>query len=49
MLRVYKGNKKETILFISITTLGAVLWGSIIVRHPLDLNKVIAWMLTYWQ
>ncbi|MGG7618976.1 hypothetical protein [Bacillus coreaensis] len=40
--RVRKLNKKEWFLFIGVTTVGSVLWGSIIVHHPLDLNKFIA-------
>ncbi|MBW7455453.1 hypothetical protein ACFOLF_35010 [Paenibacillus sepulcri] len=43
-----QSGKKDKALFVSITTLGAALWGSIIVRHPFDLNKLIAWMF-YWQ
>lgn len=46
MLKAYKSNKKETILFFSITTFGAVLWGSILLQHPLDFNKAIGWMLS---
>ncbi|MGM0921309.1 MAG: hypothetical protein ACQEWW_08810 [Bacillota bacterium] len=40
--RVRKFNKKEWFIFIGVTTVGGILWGSIIVHHPLDLNKFIA-------
>ena len=43
-----KGRQEGYDLFVSITTLGAVLWGSILLRHPLDANKAIAWLLQ-WQ
>ena len=43
-----KAGKRDTTFFVSITTLGAVLWGSILLRHPLDANKAIAWLLQ-WQ
>ncbi|MCD9021523.1 hypothetical protein [Cohnella silvisoli] len=49
LLRKNNSNNKEKALFIGITTIGAALWGSIIVRHPLDLNKTIAWIFIYWQ
>ncbi|WP_372660348.1 hypothetical protein [Cohnella sp.] len=42
VLKDKKFSRKETAFFIGVTTLGAILWGSIIVRHPLDLNKAIA-------
>lgn len=34
-------NIKETIVVV-ITTLGGILWSSIIVQHPIDINKIIA-------
>ncbi|RED59204.1 hypothetical protein [Cohnella lupini] len=46
MLRGYRLTKKDKAIFIGITTLGAALWGSIILKHPFDVNKAIAWMLT---
>jgi uncharacterized membrane protein len=49
VLIVYKSSRKDQALFICITTLGAALWGSIIMRQPLDLNRAIAWVLTRWQ
>ncbi|MZQ83244.1 hypothetical protein GQF01_14100 [Paenibacillus sp. 5J-6] len=38
-------NGKETTVFLSITTIGAVLWLSIILRHPLDLNDAIGFII----
>ncbi len=38
------GTKRELIIFTAITTIGATLWASIILQHPLDLNRVIAWI-----
>lgn len=35
-------NIKEKSLVVVITTLGAILWGSVIVQHPIDINKIIA-------
>jgi len=48
ILRASPSQKKEMGLFFGLTTLGAVLWGSIILRHPLDVNKAIGWMLSHW-
>lgn len=39
--RARTSNRKEWYIFIGVTTLGGVLWGSLILHHPLDLNKVI--------
>ncbi len=47
-LKSHKLNKKDKAIFICVTTLGAALWGSIIAKHPFDVNKAIAWMLTRW-
>ncbi|MCA0753759.1 hypothetical protein KP806_01765 [Paenibacillus sp. N4] len=33
---------KEIWAFVTITCIGLVLWGSIILQKPLDLNKAIA-------
>lgn len=41
--------KKETIVYVGSTTVGAVLWGSIIMQHPLDLNEMIAWLIDRLQ
>ncbi|MDQ0899273.1 MULTISPECIES: hypothetical protein [unclassified Paenibacillus] len=38
-------NGKETTVFLSIATIGAVLWLSIILRQPLDLNDAIAFII----
>jgi hypothetical protein len=38
-------NGKETTVFLSITTIGAVMWLSIILRHPLDLNDAIGFII----
>ncbi len=48
VLKAKKFSGKEKAIFIGVTTIGGILWFSIIVRRPLDLNKAIAWMLT-WQ
>lgn len=47
--RVRKLIRKELLIFIGVTTVGGVLWGSIIVHHPLDLNKVIALIIDQLQ
>ncbi|MDQ0872705.1 hypothetical protein QFZ77_001364 [Paenibacillus sp. V4I3] len=47
--RVRKLIRKELLIFIGVTTVGGVLWGSIIVHHPLDLNKVIALIIDELQ
>ncbi|MBD0383854.1 hypothetical protein [Paenibacillus sedimenti] len=47
--RVRKLFKKELLIFIGVTTVGGVLWGSNIVHHPLDLNKVIALIIDQLQ
>lgn len=47
--RVRKLNKKEWFIFIGVTTAGGVLWGSIIVHHPLDLNKIIALIINQFR
>jgi len=43
-LRKRGQGRKEYYIYIGLTTAGAVLWGSIILRRPLDLNKVIAFV-----
>jgi hypothetical protein len=48
MLKGYKLNKKDKAFFIGVTTLGAVLWGSILANHPFDVNEAIAWALKRW-
>ncbi|MDQ0903481.1 MULTISPECIES: hypothetical protein [unclassified Paenibacillus] len=47
--RVRKLIRKELLIFIGVTTVGGVLWGSIIVHHPLDLNKLIALIIDELQ
>ncbi|KRF42736.1 hypothetical protein [Paenibacillus sp. Soil787] len=47
--RVRKLIRKELLIFIGVTTVGGVLWGSIIVHHPLDLNKIIALIMDQLQ
>lgn len=47
--RARKLIRKELLIFIGLTTVGGVLWGSIIVHHPLDLNKVIALIIDQLQ
>lgn len=42
VLRKQKLKMKEQIIFIGVTTFGGILWGSIILRHQIDLNKFIA-------
>jgi hypothetical protein len=44
ILRKREQGRKECYIYIGLTTVGAVLWGSIILRCPLDLNKVIAYV-----
>ncbi|TFE26274.1 hypothetical protein [Cohnella luojiensis] len=44
VMKAKKFSGKEKAIYIGITTLGGILWFSIIVRRPLDLNKAIAWM-----
>jgi hypothetical protein len=43
-LRKRRWERKECYIYIGLTTAGAILWGSIILRLPLDLNKVIAFI-----
>ncbi|ULL18589.1 hypothetical protein DVH26_31435 [Paenibacillus sp. H1-7] len=45
-LRACKSNKNAAVAYFSITTLGAVLWGSILLHHPFDLNEAIGRMLS---
>jgi hypothetical protein len=47
--RVRKLNRKECLLFIGVTTVGGILWGSIIVHVPLDLNKIIALIINQFR
>jgi hypothetical protein len=47
--RVRKLNKKEWFIFIGVTTVGGILWGSIIVHNPLDLNKIIALIINQFR
>lgn len=47
--RVRKLNRKECLLYIGVTTVGEILWGSIIVHHPLDLNKIIALIISQFR
>ena len=47
--RVRKLKRKEWFIFIGVTTVGGVLWGSIILQHPLDLNKFIAFIIEQFR
>lgn len=47
--RVQKLKRKEWFIFIGVTTMGGILWGSIILHHPLDLNKIIALIINQFR
>ncbi|SDW07680.1 hypothetical protein [Paenibacillus sp. CF384] len=39
--------RKEKILFVTITTIGCILWGSLVLHRPLDLNKAIGMAIDF--
>ncbi|SFT09786.1 hypothetical protein [Paenibacillus sp. BC26] len=39
--------RKEKTVFVAITTIGCILWGSVIVHRPLDLNKWIGMAIDF--
>ncbi|REE67628.1 hypothetical protein A8990_14255 [Paenibacillus taihuensis] len=47
ILRAKNASRKEKTLFVVITTIGCVLWGSLLIRQPLDLNRAIAAAIDY--
>ncbi|BFT72850.1 hypothetical protein [Paenibacillus sp. P36] len=49
ILRYLRLQAREVWAFVIITCIGFVLWVSIIMHHPLDLNKAIAWMIDSLQ
>ncbi|WP_175532740.1 hypothetical protein [Paenibacillus catalpae] len=44
-MRELRLHRREVWTFAIITCTGFVLWVSIEVDHPLDLNKAISWMI----
>ncbi|WP_219834003.1 hypothetical protein [Paenibacillus sp. R14(2021)] len=40
-----KAARKEKAALFTITSIGAVLWASILLEHPLDLNRLIGWLI----
>lgn len=45
IMRYLQMQRRELWAFTFITCIGFILWLSIIVKHPLDLNKAIGWMI----
>ncbi|SFD75586.1 hypothetical protein SAMN05216378_1285 [Paenibacillus catalpae] len=45
IMRELRLHRREVWTFAIITCTGFVLWVSIEVDHPLDLNKAISWMI----
>ncbi|XEC93029.1 hypothetical protein AB6A23_16785 [Paenibacillus tarimensis] len=45
IMRRQRSQSKEIWAFVTITCIGLVLWGSIVLHKPLDLNKAIAWII----
>jgi hypothetical protein len=44
-LRYSRFRRREVGAFAIITLIGFILWASIIIGRPLDLNQAIAWMI----
>ncbi|GMK44756.1 hypothetical protein PghCCS26_18840 [Paenibacillus glycanilyticus] len=45
LMKRYKADKKEKIALCTISLIGSVLWFSILLGHPLDLNALIGWLI----
>ncbi|MDR6550215.1 hypothetical protein [Paenibacillus qinlingensis] len=44
MMRVHTSTR-EKIINVVITTIGYLLFASILIDHPIDTNKIIGWMI----
>jgi uncharacterized membrane protein YecN with MAPEG domain len=45
VLRYLRMHAREVWVFTIITCIGFVLWASIVLHSPLDLNRAIGWMI----
>lgn len=45
ILRYLRMQAREVWAFAIITCIGFVLWASIVIHSPLDLNRAIGWMI----
>ncbi|MFC4807844.1 hypothetical protein [Paenibacillus sp. GCM10023250] len=46
-MKAIRASRKEKALFVTITTIGGILWGSLVLRRPLDVNRAIAIVIDY--
>jgi hypothetical protein len=47
VMKAGKSGHKEKAFFAVITSIGCILWGSIVLRRPLDLNKAIGILIDF--
>ncbi|MCM3628304.1 hypothetical protein M3194_13105 [Paenibacillus glycanilyticus] len=45
VMRRLQMHRREVWAFAVISCMGFVLWASIVIDHPLDLNTAISWMI----
>ncbi|MBO7742976.1 hypothetical protein I8J29_02125 [Paenibacillus sp. MWE-103] len=47
-MKAMRATRKEKALFVTITTIGGILWGSLLLQRPLDVNRAIATVIDYF-
>ncbi|SFI40328.1 hypothetical protein SAMN02799624_00844 [Paenibacillus sp. UNC496MF] len=47
-MKAMRATRKEKVLFVTITTIGGILWASLLLHRPLDVNRAIATVIDYF-